>query len=456
MRLRESAATPPTSTPPPTLDDLAPALGRTHAGVLLTEQVSPAARVTAATGDGGSPRRFRADVAVCDIINRNYAFYPRSAYEAANERAARDLADGKVYLLLEHPDWDEPWRGRLHNVAGVWQSLGIEEREMEWPPGSGEVGTRAVVVGEGYLLDNPSGNQVRSLLEGGAYVGISTNAEATVTFRCAGDLDPAFPDPDALIPVISDDLTYLTIDAVSDPANVAGRTALAEHRRARDRPVREEKESAPPQPAPNPTPPLEDDMHPKLKKLLESLGKSLEQVKRDHPEDYTRTLEAIADEKAPGAEEVAGLREQVGTLTTERDAAQTALAQERSTRVTEGRTRMVDEALAAANLPKLPPLDLGGEQVDLNASFRAGLLDHALRAESEEAAKALVDKGIALRRHELAGHQPAATAPERQTAATRPGIPAPSLPVADHGREAPMTAQPDPTLANVAILSRLS
>ncbi|MFC6663123.1 hypothetical protein [Deinococcus multiflagellatus] len=169
---------------------------------------------------------FRADIAVCDIINLNWRFYPRSAYEGAIARAQKAMEQGKLTALLEHPGWDDGWKGRLNAIAARWTALSIEEREIEWPPDSGQRVRKPVVSGEGVYTRTEGGALVQTLLQDGVYVGISTNGYSSVkwlTFAELGIDDPTgLLDPETPIAVTGDDLTFLTIDFVALPANAIG------------------------------------------------------------------------------------------------------------------------------------------------------------------------------------------------------------------------------------------
>lgn len=417
---------------------------RLHEQPFRLGQVQILRREAAADGQGEIVS-FRSDIAICDIINLNYRYYPRSAYEAANKRAERDMASGKLTMLLEHPGWDDGWKGRLDAVAGRWTKLGIEEREVEWPPDSGRTIRKPVVFGEGVYTRNPSGQLVQSLIGDGVYVGLSTNGYSSVEWARFGDLgidDPTgLIDPDVEIPVTGDDFTYLTIDAVSLPANSGGQV-YAESGGYGPPPQRAP--AAPtPTPVPSPTPPApvpgkESHMHPKIKALLERLGKTLEQVKADHPAEYLTALEEAARDghaNQAAATQLATAQGQLATTQTQLAQTQAALRLSEGNRVTESRTAMVDSALATAALPKLPPLEVGGETIDLNAKFREGLVAAAIAADSDEAATALLAQQIAIRAHELAGQQTEGVPNVRPTRTPAQG---PDLPVADNGATPPL------------------
>lgn len=440
--LQESAPTPPARPTPETLRERGVQPGQTDRNVSLHEQGLRLTNVQVlreAEGDGGAPASvsFRADIAVCDVINLNWRFYPRSAFEAANARAEKAIRQGKLTALLEHPGYEDSWAGRLDAVAARWTALGIEDREIEWPPESGQLVTKPVVYGEGIFIGTPSGELVKQLLSGGVFVGISTNGYSSVQWRPFGELGVDDPtgllDPEMEIPVTGDDFTYLTIDFVSMPANAGGQT-YSEHAAFAPLPTRQESAPppvTPPAPRPAPSPGKETYMHPKIKALLERLGKTLEQVKAENQTEYQAALEAIADEQHAHQEAAAlvpGLQAENARLLTENQVAQTALSASEAQRSADTRARIVDDALAAANLPTLDPYQEGDIQVDLNAAFRESLLNAALAADSDDAARASVARQVARQQH-LLGTRPASEQANPPPAPARSG--GPSLPVND-------------------------
>ncbi|MFC6662961.1 hypothetical protein [Deinococcus multiflagellatus] len=247
------------------------------------------ARLTEEVRDGVMVTLVKADVAICDIINRNGRYYPRSCYEAANAAAGPDMEDGGLWALMDHPEWWEPVRGSMQKIATKWTGLTIEEgREIEWPVGSGTTRKVDMVVAEGEIVDTAVGSDIKGLLKSGIRVGISTNGYGSAVWKKASELDPNYYDPDALIPVVQDDYRYNSIDYVSDPSNIGGR-ARTEASEAFDPDDLD---------VPAPIRPQEGKMHAILKALCEKHGKTLEQVKKEHAPEYYMALEQIADQAA--------------------------------------------------------------------------------------------------------------------------------------------------------------
>lgn len=339
--------------------------------------------LTEATQNGVSVTRFKCVVARVDIINRNGRYYPRSAYQAAIDAAQEDLGGGRLWGLMEHADdWFDPMKGNLNDIAALYDRLAIEGDE---------------VVGEGIIADTAVGRDLRALLGIQVAVGVSTACTGSSRFLPARELDPAFPDPEGLIEVMQDDLRFVTIDFVSDPSNPAGRARAAERR---------QRPPAGPHPSP-PTPrPQEGHMHKLLKTLLEKYqGQTLDQIKAEHADEYLAVLEQIARE---GAAPVPATTESGTVSLTDYRALEQTVVELRGT-VTSlttdnhnaRRDGLAITALEAARLPSAGTVKHGETEIDLDASFRAELIGVARAAESEDSARAAVDRKIVERRAAL-------------------------------------------------------
>lgn len=373
--------------------------GQLDKGQQLSETRQPEranVTLTEATQDGQKVTRFKCDIGKVDIVNRNGRYYPRSAYQAAIDAAQEDLTAGRLWGLLEHADgWYDPLKGRLEKIAGLFDSISIEDD---------------MVIGEGVVVSTPTGDTLRGLLASKVAVGISTSGTGSVKWLPAKEVDDTYHDPEALIGVIQDDFRLLTVDFVSDPANPSGQARSAEQRQRQS--------SAPPRPQ-------EGTMHPKIKALMEKYGcKTLEELKAktEAQAEYLTTLEAVAQESvnrsapvpAPASTEagavslsdyraleqtVVELRGQVGTLNTENHNAR--------------RDTIAVTALEAARLPSAGTVKHGDTEIDLDASFRAELIGVARTAESEDAARSAVERKIVERKAAL-GQRESAPRPTGQ------------------------------------------
>lgn len=397
--------------------------GQVSEGLILHEEAPfvGGIQLKEAKVSGGTVTTVKMDVAYCDIINRNGRYYPRSAYEAANANA--DL-DGGLWSLLDHPEWWEPLKGSLEKVCVRIDKIGIEDREVEWPVGSGEKRTLGVVYAEGVLIETAKGLDAKALLKGRVKVGISTNGWGSTQWVRAAELDPSYYDPEELIPVTQDDYRYLSIDLVSDPSNLGGR-------------ARTESRRPPVHPPAQPPVPQEGNMHKLLKALLEKYpGKTLDQVKAEHASEYLAVLEKIAQESAeapteppaappvtpapqPGTQAEASLEGRVLALTT-------ALETERLERVAATRRSIVAHALEQANLPRIGVI----EGIDFDARFRERVEAAAMNAQDDAAATEAVN-ALIVERRAYAGNQPAPAARPQFEHLNRAANPGPQVPSGD-------------------------
>ena len=169
----------------------------------------------------------------------------------------------------------------------------------------------------------------------------------------------------------------------------------------------------------------------KVKKTAERLGLSVEAFVEQHADWAQELQNEGAQAPAPAPAEtgtvslesyralessVVGLRSTVETLTTQ-------LQNER-------RDGIAITALEAAKLPSSGKIQDGDTEIDLDASFRAELIDVARSAESDDRARESVAAKIAQRR---------AIIGQRQSAEKRPTLPEnrrANLPLGDNSREA--------------------
>ena len=149
----------------------------------------------------------KATVARAGIINRNRRFYGREVFERAVAAAQEELQNGGLVGLLNHPEWDEPLKGRPEKIAVKWTALDLEGDDVK---------------AEGLIVKTTSGREVEALADAKVKLGISTNGVGSAKFQRAKELVPDPDDPDELIQVIQDDYRFLTIDVVNDPSNIYG------------------------------------------------------------------------------------------------------------------------------------------------------------------------------------------------------------------------------------------
>ncbi|MFN3930081.1 MAG: hypothetical protein ACK4OK_10650, partial [Thermoflexus sp.] len=227
---------------------------------------------------------------------------------------------------------------------------------------------------------------------GGIAVGISSNGTGTAKYLKAKEIPglESHPDPEAYIEVIQDDYRLLTIDVVSDPSDTSGVARQKEQRRK------------------------ENTMkwNQKVKKTAERLGLSVEAFAEQHA-DWANELQNEVEPPPPPAapppegtgsppaepprgQPRVGRRGPGGTLTT---------ANHNATR-----DGIAITALEAARLPSSGKIGTGDSEIDLDASFRAELIQVARAAESADAALAAVNTKITERRAVI-GQRESAPAP---------------------------------------------
>ncbi|WP_412027911.1 hypothetical protein [Deinococcus yunweiensis] len=344
-------------------------------------------------------------VATVGVVNRNYRLYRREVWQGAIDAAQQDIADGKLWGLVEHPkdSWLEepdPAKGRLEQIWVLYETLKID----------GDL-VRATGV---LIEEHAAGQTMKALLSRKVAVGISSNGSGTVKYVKAKELPElsTFPDPEEYIEVIQDDFRLLTIDAVSDPSDLSGTARQKETHR-----------------------PQEGHMHKLIKEWLAGKpGLTLEQAKAQFATEYVGVLEKIAQEgvqdaapapaptptpapapvvpppptqpAVPATHAESTLEQNVLALNARLEASErNAFVQER--------TNIAISALEAAQLPRAPKVG----DLDLDARFREQLTTAAIAAKDTAEAQALVDQMISERRA-LMG----ATAPrpgQRESAGTR-------------------------------------
>ncbi|MDL2342571.1 hypothetical protein QOL99_00210 [Deinococcus sp. MIMF12] len=388
--------------------------------------------------DGETVTLVDVTVATAGRVNRNLRLYPREVWQAAIDAAQDDLAAGRLWGLLEHPEdtWDrwDPLKGRLENIWVLYERL--------WLDGD-------TVRATGVLVDDhAAGQTMRALLKRKVAVGISSNGTGSAQYLPAKEIPGLadFPDPEQIIAVIQPDFRLLTIDAVSDPSDLSGTARQKETHR-----------------------PKEGSMNPKLKALLDRFpGLTLEQIKAQHQTEYAATMVAIAEDvtqaPSPGptpapqpaqnpapspapAPQPAPSPAPASThaeSTLERNVLALNARLEASERqaFTEKRTNIAITALEAAQLPRAPKVG----DLDLDARFREQVIQVSVAAGSEDEARQLVGQMIEERRVLMGA---AATPPRgrpHESAAQRAG--GVSLPIGNNSAPARQVEGHNP-VANV-------
>lgn len=389
----------------------------TEHGMRLTERLGPDrgnAALREEKRNGETVTLVDVTVATAGKVNRNRRYYSREVWQGAVDAAQDDLAAGKFWGLLEHPEdsWDrwDPLKGRLEAIWVIYERL--------WLDGD-------LVKATGVLIDeHAAGQTMKALLKKKVAVGISSNGTGSAQYLPAKEIPGLDPlDPDELIAVIQPDFRLLTVDAVSDPSDVSGTARQKETHR-----------------------PKEGTMHPKLKALLEKFpGLTLEQIKAQHQGEYSATMIAIAEEVAPGpsappttatspttppapanpgpsappapAPQPAPTTDAESTLERNVLALNARLEASERAAFSERRTNIAITALEAAQLPRAPKVG----ELDLDARFREQLISAAVTAQSDDEARSLTDQMITERRHLMGAAAQRPGQRSQESAAARAG-----------------------------------
>lgn len=145
----------------------------------LQESVGPTGKYLVARGEFG-----RADVAT-----QNRRKYPRKVWEREIQKIQEAIRAGKVLGHIDHPS---DGKTSLNRVSHIITSLDMREDGQ--------------IIGEAKILDNEYGRQLRSILEAGGAVGVSSRGLGSTMMGEDG------------MEVVQDDYSYMTHDFVADPA----------------------------------------------------------------------------------------------------------------------------------------------------------------------------------------------------------------------------------------------
>lgn len=229
----------------------------------------------------------------------------------------------------------DPW---YEGPKGLIQNVGIKYDRL-WMDGT-------MLRFEGVVVATTQGRDLQAVLDAGVKVGMSTNVRGSARYLPAKEVDPEWPDPDETIQVVNDDARLITIDAVMGPADLAGELNAADS------------------------------------VTQEGHVKDLKELKEKYPALYDQAVAAGKQEAGASTLEDQLAAERTARLKLERE-------------VQDGkRTTIAHKALADANLPKL---GRSGD-IDLDARFEKRVTDAALRADSEDEARAEVTALIAERK----------------------------------------------------------
>ena len=134
---------------------------------LLYEYESPDVEVVEELSESGeSKKKYKIKGTFSTIAekNRNGRIYPRHLWEAAVSKYQNVLKSGSINRLCE---WEHPPRGTVDPMEAVAciDSLKIEGNK---------------VIGEATILDNPKGNQLKTLIDNGIKISVSSRGSGKV------------------------------------------------------------------------------------------------------------------------------------------------------------------------------------------------------------------------------------------------------------------------------------
>lgn len=141
------------------------------------------------SSDGGKFLFARGEFGRADVPTQNRRTYPRKVWQREIQRIQEAIKAGKVLGHLEHPSTGKT---SLEKVSHIITGLDMQDD--------------GTIVGEAKILNNEYGRQLRSILEAGGAVGVSSRGLGSTMMGEDG------------MEVVQDDYSYMTHDFVADPA----------------------------------------------------------------------------------------------------------------------------------------------------------------------------------------------------------------------------------------------
>lgn len=139
--------------------------------------------------EGGKFLYARGEFGRADVPTQNRRTYPRKVWQREISRIQEAIKAGKVLGHLEHPSTGKT---SLEKVSHIITGLEMQDD--------------GTIVGEAKILNNEYGRQLRSILEAGGAVGVSSRGLGSTMMGEDG------------MEVVQDDYSYMTHDFVADPA----------------------------------------------------------------------------------------------------------------------------------------------------------------------------------------------------------------------------------------------
>lgn len=140
------------------------------------------------TNSFGKTLRFRGKFQEAEAVNKNKRMYPYDVLESNVRSLKRCMEEGGLIGELDHPtDSIVHFKEASHKITKLW-----------WE--------KNTLMGEGEILDTPCGKVLKSLINGGVRIGISSRGVGNGKVNEDGIL------------VIGESYKLITFDAVADPS----------------------------------------------------------------------------------------------------------------------------------------------------------------------------------------------------------------------------------------------
>lgn len=131
----------------------------------------------------------RGEFGKADVPTENKRTYPRKIWEREIKKIQPAISQGKVFGHLDHP---ESGKSSLHEVSHIITKLEMDQDGR--------------ILGEARILKNRHGDQLKSILEAGGAVGVSSRGLGSTMMGEDGN------------EIVGEDFEYFTHDLVLDPA----------------------------------------------------------------------------------------------------------------------------------------------------------------------------------------------------------------------------------------------
>lgn len=120
--------------------------------------------VNEATGKTEKKHKIRGVFSTIGERNRNGRIYPRDLWESEVTRYQENFNNGSINTLME---WEHPARTSVDPMEAVAKITELKIKDK-------------FVVGEAVLLDNPKANQLKSLIDNGVKISVSSRGVGSV------------------------------------------------------------------------------------------------------------------------------------------------------------------------------------------------------------------------------------------------------------------------------------